>query len=319
MLAAVMTPTAPLFLLAFDHRQSLVKGLFAGDEAAAARRAPEVKLLVLGGLRRAVAAGLPAGVAPEQVGVLVDDRYGARAATRAREAGFAVAVAVERTGQREVVFEHGWDGFASKLEEIQPAYAKVLVRYNADDPDAAMNDRQRALLVALSDWCAAHAPGLLLELLVPPTDEQLRAAGGDHGRYDAELRPGLVVRAMAAMQADGIAPDLWKIEGLEDGDAARAVAAQALAGPSPAPCLVLGRGADDAKVDHWLAVAAPVEGFAGFAIGRSLWWDPVRAWLAGDLPGAGAEAAIAVAYDRAIASYLGAAVTPSAAPARSPR
>jgi myo-inositol catabolism protein IolC len=305
--ARAMTLRTPLFLLAFDHRQSLVRGLFDGDERAAGRAAPDLKLLVLAGLRRAVADGLPAGVGAEQVGVLVDDRYGARAAAEARAAGFAVAVAVERTGQREVVFEHGEHGFAERLEALQPAYAKVLVRYNADDVDQELNARQRALLVRLSDWCAVSAPGLLLELLVPPTDAQLAACGGFTGRYDADVRPALVVRAMAAMQADGVAPDLWKIEGLEDAAAARAVAAQALTGPSPAPCLVLGRGADDAKVDHWLAVAAPVDGFAGFAIGRSLWWEPARRWLAGDLPATDAEAAIAAAYHRAIASYMGAA------------
>src|SRR5512140_2039777 len=94
----------PLFLLAFDHRQSLVKGLFDGDEAAAAARAPDLKLVVLGGLRRALDDVLPGDVAPEQVGVLVDDRYGAAAARAAGEAGFAVAVAVERSGQREVSF-----------------------------------------------------------------------------------------------------------------------------------------------------------------------------------------------------------------------
>jgi myo-inositol catabolism protein IolC len=301
--AAVMAPTTPLFLLAFDHRQSLVRGLFDGDEGRAALHAPALKLLVLAGLRRAVADGLPDGVGPAQVGVLVDDRYGAEAAVAAREAGFAVAVAVERTGQREVVFEHGEDGFAAGLDALGPAYAKVLVRYNAGDPDAAMNARQRALLLALSDWCATHAPKLLLELLVPPTDAQLAACGGSAERYDAELRPELVVRAMAAMQADGIAPALWKIEGLEDTLAARAVAAQALAGPHPAPCLVLGRGADDAKVDHWLEQAAPVDGFVGFAIGRSIWWDPLKAYVDGKIERSAGARKIAENFLRFVKVY----------------
>jgi myo-inositol catabolism protein IolC len=300
-----MSETAPLFLLAFDHRQSLVRGLLAGDEARAEEVAPRLKLLILDGLRRAVATGLPDGVGIQQVGVLVDDRYGAAAASAARDAGFAVAVAVEKTGQREVVFEH--EDFAAALDALRPAFAKVLVRYNVEDPDAEMNARQRALLVVLSAWCArADAPGLLLELLVPPTDAQLAACGGSSERYDAEVRPGLVVAAMAALQADGVAPELWKIEGLETTDAAGAVADQALSGARPAPCLVLGRGADDAKVDHWLSTAAPVPGFAGFAIGRSIWWEPARAWLSGALPSTEAETRIASAYLRAVASYLAA-------------
>ena len=39
--------------------------------------------------------------------------------------------------------------------------------------------------------------------------------------------------------------------------------------------IVLGRDAPAARLDHWLAVAAPVDGFVGFAIGRSIWEQPI--------------------------------------------
>ena len=48
-------------------------------------------------------------------------------------------------------------------------------------------------------------------------------------------------------------------------------------------CVVLGRGANDEKVDHWLRQGAPVEGYAGFAIGRTIWWDALKGFLDGDL------------------------------------
>ena len=48
-------------------------------------------------------------------------------------------------------------------------------------------------------------------------------------------------------------------------------------------CVLLGRGASDDKVDHWLRQAAPVDGFVGFAIGRSIWWDALKGWLGKDL------------------------------------
>ena len=48
-------------------------------------------------------------------------------------------------------------------------------------------------------------------------------------------------------------------------------------------CVVLGRGADDAKVDHWLQAAAPVDGFVGFAIGRTIWWDALKAYVDGKI------------------------------------
>ncbi|MGH8797015.1 MAG: 2-deoxy-5-keto-D-gluconate 6-phosphate aldolase domain-containing protein, partial [Caldimonas sp.] len=40
-------------------------------------------------------------------------------------------------------------------------------------------------------------------------------------------------------------------------------------------CIVLGHGADEAKVVGWLQTAAPVHGFIGFAVGRTTFWDAI--------------------------------------------
>jgi myo-inositol catabolism protein IolC len=45
-------------------------------------------------------------------------------------------------------------------------------------------------------------------------------------------------------------------------------------------CIILGRGEDDKKVREWLATAAGVDGFIGFAVGRTTWWDPLVDWRA---------------------------------------
>ena len=42
--------------------------------------------------------------------------------------------------------------------------------------------------------------------------------------------------------------------------------------------------------------AAPVEGFIGFAIGRSIWWDALKGFLGGDLSREAAAAQIAENY-----------------------
>ncbi len=44
-------------------------------------------------------------------------------------------------------------------------------------------------------------------------------------------------------------------------------------------CVLLGRGASTEKVEQWLAGGRPVEGFIGFAIGRSIWWDALKGFL----------------------------------------
>ena len=68
-------------------------------------------------------------------------------------------------------------------------------------------------------------------------------------------------------------------------------------------CVVLGRGASDAKVDHWLQQAAPVEGFIGFAIGRSIWWDALKGFLDESLDRSAAAEQIADNYQRFIKVY----------------
>jgi myo-inositol catabolism protein IolC len=99
---------------------------------------------------------------------------------------------------------------------------------------------------------------------------------------------------MAAIQAGGIAPSLWKLEGVDsEGDAAAIVAqARAGAGGAEVGCLVLGAGADDERLERWLAVAATTPGYIGFAIGRSIWREPIRAHLAGELSSEAASTAV---------------------------
>ena len=180
------------------------------------------------------------------------------------------------------------------------------MRFNPDG-DAELNERQLERLRALGDWLASAERALLFELLVPPEPDQLRAVGDSRDRYDAELRPELVRRAVATIQDAGIEPALWKIEGIEQrSDCELIAAACRRGGRERVGCLILGRGADEAKVEHWLRVAAPVEGFEGFAVGRTIWWDAVAANLAGDLDHAAAGGAIADRYLHFVDVYSGA-------------
>src|SRR5258707_246787 len=68
-------------------------------------------------------------------------------------------------------------------------------------------------------------------------------------------------------------------------------------------CVVLGRGADDAKVEHWLVTAAPVDGFIGFAIGRTIWWDPLKAYVDGKIERSAGARKIAENFLRFVAVY----------------
>jgi len=70
-------------------------------------------------------------------------------------------------------------------------------------------------------------------------------------------------------------------------------------------CVVLGRGADDSAVEHWLRQGAGVPGYVGFAIGRTIWGGPLSAYVSGDADRGEAARQIATNYRRFVDVYAG--------------
>jgi 5-dehydro-2-deoxygluconokinase len=168
-----------------------------------------------------------------------------------------------------------------------------------------MNKRQLERLKQLADWLHDNDRLFLFELLVPATDEQLEKVGGDGDRYDTELRPELMRRAIEDCQNFGIEVDIWKIEGVDEQSDCEMLAKQTRKGEGRenVVCVVLGRGASDEKVDQWLRAGAPVEGYIGFAIGRSIWWDALKGFLDGSIEREDAAQQIADNYLRFVQVY----------------
>jgi 5-dehydro-2-deoxygluconokinase len=294
-----------LYILAFDHRGSFQKRMFEIDgDPTAEERATIVdsKHLVYEGMVRAAQTGQ---VAEDQLGVLVDEQFGGEVPKLAHADGLKLAMPVEKSGQNEFDFQFG-DDFGEHIEAFDPAFSKVLVRYNPDD-DPELNRRQLERLKRLADWLHSKDRKFLFELLVPATEGQLASVDGDEDRYDAELRPELMRRAIAEAQDFGIEVDIWKIEGVDARADAEMLARQTREGEGRegVVCVLLGRGASDEKVDHWLRQAAPVEGFVGFAIGRSIWWDALKGFLGGSMEREDAVQLIADNYLRFIRVYEG--------------
>ena len=296
-----------LYILAFDHRGSFQKKMFGieGDPSPEqTEQISDAKRLIFEGMLNAVDRGAEAGA----TGVLVDEQFGSNVPERAREHGLKLAMPVEKSGQDEFDFQYG-EQFGAHIEKFDPDFAKVLVRLNPEG-DRSMNERQLARLKELSDWLHEHDRKFLFELLVPATDAQLERVDGDSDRFDAELRPELMRKAIEGAQKTGIEVDVWKIEGVDDREDAAMLAEQARSGPrrENVKCVVLGRGASTEKVDQWLQAAAPVEGFVGFAIGRSIWWDALKGYLDEQLAREAAAEQIADNYLRFTRIYEGQAV-----------
>jgi 5-dehydro-2-deoxygluconokinase len=109
----------------------------------------------------------------------------------------------------------------------------------------------------------------------------LAALGGSKEKYDLELRPKLMCKAIKQIQEGGVEPAIWKLEGVEDPANAKAIVKQAQAGGRKAGVITLGRGESKDKVKEWLAVGAKIPGIIGFAVGRTIFWDPLVEFRAG--------------------------------------
>ncbi|HEX2253181.1 MAG TPA: DUF2090 domain-containing protein [Thermoanaerobaculia bacterium] len=275
-----------LYVQPFDHRGSFKKKFFgiADDwtvDAGTDQYTPivETKTIVYRGLLWAIDLGVPA----EQVGILVDSEYGSHIQFDARAKGIPVATCIEKSGQPVFDFEYG-PRWQDHVRFVAPDIVKVLVRHHPADPVAERYE-QMARLKQVSDHLHANdGPWFMFELLVPATTDEEKQAGA---RYDEELRVGRMVEAMRELQEFGIEPDIWKLEGLSSREQAAQVAEVARAGRSAdgksrekVGCILLGRGSDKAQVHEWLRTAAPVPGWIGFAVGRTNFADPVKAFLA---------------------------------------
>ena len=292
-----------LYILAFDHRGSFQKKMFGIQGDPTPEQTAQIagaKHLIFEGMVQAVERSEVPG---DQIGVLVDEQFGGNIPSEAREHGLKLAMPVEKSGQDMFDFEYG-ASFGEHIERFDPDFSKVLVRYNPEG-DADANRDQLTKLKRLADWLHEHSRLFLFELLVPAEPAQLEAAGGDTDRYDAELRPDLMRRAITEIQDFGIEVDIWKIEGVDAREDAEMLAQQTRSGEGRenVVCVLLGRGASDDKVDHWLRVAAPVDGFVGFAIGRSIWWDALKGFLDGSIEREDAAKRIAENYLRFISVY----------------
>jgi myo-inositol catabolism protein IolC len=302
-----------LYILAFDHRGSFQKKMFGiqGDPSEEeTAQISDAKHLIFEGMLKAVDQGAEPGI----TGVLVDEQFGApkNVPGETKKRGLLLAMPVEKSGQDEFDFDYG-DDFGAHIEQFDPDFSKVLVRYNPEG-DAGMNQRQTERLKRLGDWLHANDRKFLFELLVPAEDAQLEQVGGDSDRYDAELRPELMRRAITQLQDAGVEADIWKIEGIDTAEDCERIAQTCRRdGRDGVICVVLGRGANDEKVDHWLRQGAPVDGYAGFAIGRTIWWDALKGFLEGDLEREDAAEQIAAKYLRFVRVYDEAAKETAAA------
>ena len=270
-----------LYILAFDHRGTITKGLLGveGREPTQdeANKVSEMKQIIFDGFLKANEYGITGG----DPAILVDETFGLEVQQKAKEMNIKFAAPVEKSGQKVFDFEYG-DQFGEKINEVGADFVKILVRWNPDDEEE-IRETQGNRIKELSDWLTENDKKFLLEFLVPATEEQLASVENDQARYDSEIRPKLAVKVVEEMRERGADPDIWKIEGLDTPENCEKVAHAIRTGDrEDVIAVVLGRGASDEKVNEWLRAGSSVEGYKGFAIGRSIFWDALKSFHEGE-------------------------------------
>jgi 5-dehydro-2-deoxygluconokinase len=270
-----------LLILAFDHRASFLEKMFdiknRKPTPEEKKQIEDYKKIIFEGFKLAIKKSVPKEIA----GLLVDEEFGSDVLREAKKDGLAFAMPVEKSGQEEFDFEYG-ENYAKHIEEFDPTFVKVLVRYNPES-DATLNKRQLQRLKKLSDYLAQKKRTFLFELIVPALPSQLTKLGGSKEIYDTELRPKLMVESLKEIQAAGVEPSIWKLEGVDKPESAKAVVKQAQSNGRKVGVITLGRGESKEKVQEWLKVGAKIPGIIGFAVGRTIFWQPLADHKAGKI------------------------------------
>ncbi len=291
----------PMFMLAFDHRASTAKELFAGDAVT-----PEQWEILADAKTVIVDAAESAQHQFGQVGevsVLIDPECGAAAVEAARAKAITTALALEISGRRklELLDEHHLRTLISSVGP--PGWGKVLLRWNPSD-SAELKDANSAVLEQARQFCDSTGSSLLLELIVPPLDDDRALLQGGPKRYRDEMLPVLLPAAVAEITCRFGPPDLWKLQGVESPVAAAAVSEAASSDGEVPPILILGAGAEPDEIARWFHAAAGVEGYRGFAIGRSIWKSPIAEYLDGSIGRNAARDLIAARFADFIDEYM---------------
>ncbi len=254
-----------LFIFAFDHRGQLVE--LAQQAGRDLGSISQLKQLFVQAVERVEADLCKRGIEAD-VGLLADQRFGQDSLNAATGRGWWVARPVEVQGSRPLAFEHGRSIGSNLLAWPQEQIIKCLVQYHPDD-EPMLRLEQEAQIKALYDASKVSGHELLLEI-IPPKDHP-------------SPHPDVMLRSLKRLYNLGIYPAWWKIE------AQSAQVWQQLdeliqqRDPYCRGVVLLGLNAPVEDLAAGFAEARNSRVCQGFAVGRTIFREPSRAWMAGEI------------------------------------
>jgi RpiB/LacA/LacB family sugar-phosphate isomerase len=258
--------TNKLYILPFDHRSGFKKILGVKDPLSRkeTQAIKDYKVMIYSAFKKAK-------LNKKNAGILVDETYGKEILLDARKRGIITCYTLEQSGQKEFFFDR--KDYKKRLKLFKPKYAKVLLRYNPE-ANKTLNKRQAEKLAELSKYLKKQKILFLLEVLEIPTEKQLKRYKTKTA-FDHKKRAKLIVKAISELQKAGVDPDIWKLEGLYKKELMEKVAEQVTGFNLRSRIVVLGRGENEKKAEQWIKTGAKVDAVIGFAVGRTVFKQPL--------------------------------------------
>ena len=273
-----------VYMLAADHRWQWEE--FCDARSLPRERIRDVKRVAYDGFLRAREQS-PA--AREFGALLIDEQYSSPVIAEALSAHLTVGTPAEKAGAIPLAW--ATDPFSAALTG---AFVKVLARYRRDDTAETVAE-QWAKLEALQAWCRGAGKPLVLEVLVARKQEP-------EDEFEASGRPAMLAEFIAEAYRRGLTPEFWKIEGTLAPEGARTIDTAVAANPACRQ-IILGKAANLSTIDRWFSACRHSTRAAGFAIGRSVFWEPSAAFLEGKRSAPEAASDIAATYLRLIEAW----------------
>ncbi|MCG7373299.1 5-dehydro-2-deoxygluconokinase [Pseudomonas luteola] len=255
----------PLYIFAFDHRGQLVE--LAQQAGRDLKAIPELKQLFIRAIER-VEADLRENGVQGDVGLLADERFGQDALNTATGRGWWIARPVELQGSRPLAFEHGRSIGSNLIKWPQEQIIKCLVQFHPDD-EPELRLEQEAQLKGLYEAAQVSGHELLLEVIPP--------------KNHTSDQPDVLYRAIKRLYNIGIYPNWWKIESQPEAVWEKLDELITERDPYCHGVVLLGLNAPAEELAEGFRHASASKTCRGFAVGRTIFQEPSRAWLAGEI------------------------------------
>lgn len=255
------SPTNPLMVLAFDHRRQLEDLVISVDPAT--DKIAAFKSLVCSAAEQVAAER----GSSDNLGMIVDERYGATVLAQMSGKGWWLGRPVEVPASKPLEFDPRNNMGLPLLKWPRSHVVKCLVFYHPED-NFELRLTQEERVQQLCADCDALGRELLLEVI---------SSNSGHSVTDST-----VANAMRRFYNLGVMPAWWKLESQSDAGWREISAVIEQNDPMCHGVLMLGLDAPEDQLKESFRIAATHPICKGFAVGRSIFGAAARQWFSGE-------------------------------------